>query len=233
MKTKFITTLAVLTFFCISLNAQLDLSKKIPGIKYESSYNFDSEIEMEMDFFKKNGKHQMTIPYKSYFSNDYNYICIKILRGSTVYQTLFDLPNNNCLILLGEGKSLQGSAAVMKDNEGRELRELPLTKTNKTKEILGYECTLYTFNTSKINGEIWTTTAIDFPNDVGVLKASKMGIYYEKVPVDGFVLEITSTTTRGKKTVMKTTAIHKNKAHNINLPNEMGVAINKIDYYNY
>lgn len=233
MKTKIILIATILICSFSAVKAQIDLSKKIPGIKYEANYKFDAEIEMEMDFFKKNGDHQMTIPYKSYYSNNYQYICIKILRGSTVYQTLFDLPNNNCLILLGEGKSMQGSAAVMKDNEGRELRELPLTKTDQTKTILGYKCTLYTFNTPKINGEIWATSALKMPNDVGVLKASKMGIYFEKVPVDGFVLEITSTTAKGKKTVMKTTAVHNNKTHEIDIPKDLGVAINKIDYYNY
>lgn len=233
MKTKFILILIVFFSSFSVAHAQLDLSKKIKDINYENNYKFDAEIEMEMDFFKKNGNHQMTIPYKSYYTNNYNYICIKILRGSTVYQTLFDFPNNNCLIILGEGNQIMGSAAVMKDNEGRELKELQLNKTDKTKDILGYNCTLYTYNTSKINGEIWATTAIDLPNDVGVLKASKMGKFYEKVPVDGFVMEIISITTKGKKTVMRTTAMHKEKTYEVNIPEDFGVAVNKIDYYDY
>lgn len=233
MKTNPIILLLLLICSMYTAQAQMDLSKKVPGINYESNYKFDAEMEMEMEFYSKKGSHQMTIPYKSYYSNDYQNICIKILRGNSVYQTLFDMPNNNCLILLGEGENMQGSAAVMKDNEGRELRELPLTKTNKTKTILNYSCTLYTFNTEKISGEIWATESINLPNDVGVLKASKMGKYFENVPVEGFILEITSITEKGKKTVMKTTALHKNKTHEVTIPEEFGVALNKIDYYDY
>lgn len=228
-----LTVLAVLVLLSSSSIAQLDLSKKIPGIKYEENYEFDSSIEITMDFYSKKGAHQMTIPYASYFTNDYNHFCIKILRGNSVYQTLFDMPNNNCLILLGEGENVQGSAAVMKDNTDRILKELPLIKTTKSKEVLGYNCNLYTYSTEKINGEIWATTELDLPNDVGVLKASKMGKFYEKIPVDGFILEIISTTKKGKKTVMKTTAFHKEKSHKISIPKDFGVAINKIDYYDY
>jgi hypothetical protein len=128
---------------------------------------------------------------------------------------------------------MQASSAVMKDNEGRNLNKLPLTKTAQTKDILGYKCIQYTFKSDRFSGEIWATNQIELPNDVGILKASKMGKYFEDTPVEGFILEITSIARNGLKTVMKTTEIHKNKKYAITLPNEVGKAINKIDYYDY
>ena len=233
MNRKMITSLLLLLCFSFTSKAQIDLSKKIPGIKYEKSYHFTSGIDMEIEFYNKKGNLQTTIPYTSYYTPDYQYICIRHQQGNTVYQTLFDLPNNNCLIILGDGDQMMGSAAVMKDKEGRELKELPLVKTDETKEIAGYVCTRYTFDVKEFSGEMWTTTEVKLPNDVGILKASKTGKYYEKIPIDEFVMEITSVTPKGKKTVMKTTALSDKKPYDIKIPDEFGTAINKIDYYDY
>lgn len=233
MKLKISLITLILLTFSSQLFSQIQLQANVPGIKYEKQYEFDAEIGMDMIFYNKKGAHRMTIPYVSNYSNDKNYICIKILRKNSVYQTLFDFPNNNCLILLGEGESMNATSAVMKDNEGRDLRTLPLTRTEKKKDILGYHCHQFTFNTDRFHGEIWVTKDLDLPNDVGLLKASKMGKFYEDIPVDGFVLEITSITPKGLKTEMKTTSINPDKKHTVTLPAEVGPAINKIDYYDY
>ena len=233
MYTKITTTLLVLLSFTIFVKAQIDLSKKIPGIKFEKNYHFTAGIDMEIDFFDKKGKLRTTIPYSSYYTSDYQYICIKHQQGNTIYQTLFDLPNNNCLIILGEGDQIMGSSSVMKDNEGRILKELPLSKTDETKEICGKPCTKYTFEVEEFKGELWATLEIKLPNDVGIFKVSKTGKYYEKLPINDFVMEITSITPKGKKTTMKTKALFDNRAYNITIPDEFGAAINKIDYYDY
>lgn len=221
----------LLIIFAISLYAQIDLSKSIPGIKYESSYTFSRAIDMEMDFYNKKGILRTTIPYWAHYNPGYKHFSIKHKRGSTVYQTIFDMPNNNCLIVLGEGNDVSGSASVMKDNEGRELKTLPLAKTNETKTILGKTCTKYTFDVEEFSGEMWATTQLDLPNKVGVLKASQMNQFYEDVPVEGFVLEITSINKRGMKTVMRTTALPHNIDITVTIPEEFGRAINKVDYY--
>lgn len=226
--------MAVVCFVAVlPLHAQIDLSKKIPGIQYEASYHFTSAIEMEMIFFNKKGQHQMTIPYTTYYRSDFEHFCIKHQRGNTVYQTLFDMPNNNCLIILGEEDQMMGSAAVMKDNEGRELKTLALESTGEEKEIAGYRCLRYTFDVPEFTGELWVSTEADLPNKLGVLKASKMGKFYEQVPVEGFVLEITSVTPKGKKTVMKTTAFLDAIDYQIAVPDDFGTAVNKIDYFDY
>lgn len=232
MKRKITLALAIL-LVALSGKAQLDLSKKIPGIKYEKNYAFDNQLTMEIDFYTKKGSLQTTIPYTSYFTNDFQHIDIKHQQGNTVYHTLFDLPNNNCLILLGEGNQMMGSASVMKDNSNRELKELPMTKTGDTKKILGQTCTKYTFDVPEFNGEMWITTQVALLNDVGVLKASKMGKYYQKIPVKGFVMEITSVTPKGKKTVMRTTSLKEKSSYTVKIPDDFGAAINKIDYYAY
>lgn len=225
--------LGTIFFLSISSVAQIDLSKKIPGIKYEKQYQFDNLLEMEIDFYNKNGKLEMTIPYISHFTDDYQYINIKHQRGNTVYQTLFDMPNNNCLIILGEGKQIMGSASVMKDNKNRSLKELPMTKTDESKKILGQTCTRYTFDVPEFKGEMWVSTQVPLLNDVGVLKASKMGKYYQKIQAKGFVMEITSLTPKGKETVMRTTSLKQAKNYEVNIPDEFGAAINKVDYYEY
>lgn len=232
MKRKLILFIA--TFLTVTMvKAQLDLSKKISRIKYERHYVFDNQLSMEIDFYNKKGVLRSTLPYTSYFTDDFKYIDIKLQHGSTPYQTLFDFPNNNCLIILGEGKQISGSAAVMKDNTGRKLKELPLTKTSETKKIHGQTCTKYTFHVPEFKGEMWITTQVPLLNDVGVLKASKMGKYYQKIAAKGFVLEITSITPRGKKTVMRTTSLKKAASYTVKIPDDFGTSINKIDYYAY
>jgi hypothetical protein len=221
----------LLVVFTLGLYAQIDLSKKIPGIKYESSYTFSKAIDMEMDFYNKRGKLRMTIPYWAHYNPGYEHFSIKHKRGSTAYQSIFDMPNNNCLIVYGEGDQTSGSASVMKDNEGRDLKTLPLTKTNETKTILGKVCTKYTFDVEEFSGEMWATTQLDLPNKVGVLKASQMNQFYEDVPVEGFVLEITSINKRGMKTVMRTTALPHDIDVTVTIPEKFGRAINKVDYY--
>jgi hypothetical protein len=78
---------------------------------------------------------------------------------------------------------------------------------------------------------MWVTTQVNLPNKVGVLKASQMNQFYEDVPVEGFVLEITSINKRGMKTVMRTTALPHDIDVTVNIPEEFGKAINKVDYY--
>ncbi len=224
-------TLITIVVTASALTAQISLGKISPNIKYEGNYSFSASIDMEIDFYNRNGSLQNTLPYNSYYTPDYQHICIKHRNRSTVYQTIFDIPNNSCLIVLGEGKDMSGSAANMKDNSGRELRELPLVKTDQTKNIAGYNCTLYTFDVPEFKGEFWASNEIKLPNDVGIFKASKMAKYYQNVPVQGFILEITSTTPRGRKTVMKTLKLHNSSDYSVNIPENFGMAINKVDYY--
>jgi hypothetical protein len=231
MKNKTITLLAFLFLTSNSLFAQLDLSKKIPGIQYESSYNFTAGIEMEMEFYDRKGKHDMTIPYFSFYNSDFSHFVIKHIRKGSVYQIIFDMPNNNCLILMGEGDQPYGSAAAMKDRDGKQLKALELKDTGETKIICGYTCTGYTFEAKEFKGEMWLTNELELPNDVGVLKASKTGAYYQELSAPGFVMEITSITPKGKKTVMKTTAIRPDVHYSIEIPETIGKAINKLDYY--
>ncbi|MBN2262017.1 MAG: hypothetical protein JW735_03830 [Prolixibacteraceae bacterium] len=233
MKTNWFLVMCLFVALSISSAAQIDLSKKIPGIKYQSSYTFDAVIEMQIDFYSPKGKLQESIPYYGHYTNDYQYINIKHKRGNTVYQTLFDIPNNNCLIILGEGEQVMGSASVMKDNSGRTLKELNLLKTNEEKSIAGKNSTKYTFDVPEFKGEMWITQQVKLPNDVGILKASKMGKYYQQLSVDGFVMEITSITPKGRKTVMKTLGFNSSKPLTVTIPEEFGRAINKIDYYEY
>jgi hypothetical protein len=233
MKAKPIISMLVLIMCGFSTIAQIDLSKKIPGIKYEDAYNFEAAIDMQIDFYNPRGNLQESIPYFSHYTNDYRHINIKHKRGSTVYQTIFDMPNHNCLIILGEGVQVMGSAAAMKDNEGRALKTLPLTKTEETKTIAGKTCSQYTFDVPEFKGEMWIADEVSLPNDVGIWKASKLGKYYQQLPEVGFVMEITSTTPKNRKTVMKTLGFHQSKALKVAIPAEFGRAINKVDYYEY
>lgn len=233
MKTNWFLIMCLLVSMAISSAAQIDLSKKIPGIKYQSQYTFDAVIDMQIDFYSPKGKLQESIPYYGHYTNDYKHINIKHKRGNTVYQTLFDLPNNNCLIVLGEGNQVMGSASVMKDNSGRTLKKLNLIITNEVKIIAGKTATKYTFDVPEFQGEMWITQQVKLPNDVGILKASKMGKYYQQLSVDGFVMEITSLTPKGRKTVMKTLGFNSKKSLSLTIPEDFGRAINKIDFYEY
>jgi hypothetical protein len=233
MKNKTYTLLALAMLAIISVHAQVKLNPTNQRIQYDNSYHFSAGIEMEIEFYDRKGKLEQTIPYFSYYSDDFSHIAIRHERGRTIYQTIFDLPNNNCLILLGEGENLNGSAAVMKDNQGTELKVLKLENTGISKPILGYSCTQYTFEVKEFTGEMWLTDEIDLPNDVGIFKASKTAKYYQTLSERGFVMEITSTTPKGRTTVMRTTAMHPSLSYTVNIPDPFGHSLNKIDYYNY
>lgn len=234
MKT-FITILIVSTFiFTTNATAQIDVSKHIPGIDYASNYSFNKCNRMEIQYFTKKGKPRMTMPYKIFYSDDFEVIDIWFQRGSMISQTLIDFPANNLLIIYGEGNNISGSAAAMKDREKKKFKKLPLEKTDETKDILGHKCNKYTMKTDEFTGEIWATKSINhLPNKTGIWKASKTEMYYQTIPDIGFIMEITSFNPKGQKTVMKTLELEAETNYGVNIPEEFGIAINKVDYYKY
>ncbi len=233
MKSKASTMLAAAILALTGAQAQVKLNPTNQRIAYENSYHFTAGIEMEIDFYDRKGNLDQSIPYFSYYNDDFSHIAIRHERGRIVYQTIFDLPNNNCLILLGEGDNLNGSAAVMKDNQGTEMKMLELENTGETKPILGHSCTRYTFDVKEFSGELWMTDEVDLPNDVGIFKASKTAKYYQMLSEDGFVMEITTTTPKGRTTVMRTTAMKPSLSFSVNIPDPFGRSLNRIDYYAY
>lgn len=213
--------------------SQTDLNKGKSGDIYQSQYRFTASISMEMSFYDKKGALREIIPYESIYTSDFRQFSLINKRGNAVYQSLFDIPRNYCLIIVGQGDQLMGSLALMKDNSSKLMKTLTLIPTEETKTIAGLLCSKFTFNVAEFSGEMWLSEEIDLSNEVGVFKVSKTSKYYQQLSAKGFVMEITSVTPKGKKTVITTTALEPSKETVIRIPDTFGTSLNTIDYYDY
>lgn len=226
-----------LLFILISLSllskissGQHELEK---GEKLQQIFHFSAAIAMEANFYDKNEKLIQTTPFETLFSHDFQQSCIRQLRGKTMYETIFDQAANKCYILIREGENSMGSVAEMKDRSAKKPKILPLEATGERKQVAGFECSKFRFATDEFSGELWITQALDWPNEAGVFKVSKMGKYYQQIDVQGFILEISTITPKGKKTRITTYEVKPVAGNTIKLPEGLGRAINKVDYDEY
>lgn len=203
------------------------------GEKLQQIFHFSASISMEANFYDKNEKLIQTTPFETFISHDFQQSCIRQLRSKTMYETIFDQAANKCYILIREGENSMGSVAEMKDRSVKRPKTLPLEATGGRKQVAGFECSQFRFETDEFSGELWITQELDWPNEAGVFKVSKMGKYYQQINPQGFILEITTITPKGKKTRITTNEVKPAAGNTIKLPEELGKAINKVDYDEY
>lgn len=90
-------------------------------------------------------------------------------------------------------------AAKFKDSEDEQ--EVKFTKTGKTKEILGYTCEEYTYDSKDASGNFWVTDEVDLNMDDAffMMAKNKKTVRPSQYP-EGFFMEMNSSSKDGKTT---------------------------------
>ncbi len=203
----------------------LGLSEKVP---YETSYQFDSYVQMEVRDFNKNGKETDYILYDSYVARDaVNYAMVyKDKNDQTTI--IFDSENSAVLFLTdSDGEKMGIASAVNPETLEEEMEEAKEdnsilatepVKTGKSKEILGYKCDEYLIDDEEIEAHMWVCEELgqqirkemlDQRNTFGTVflhaaYANGMVMEYEQVLKDS-----------GERTVMQVTDIDLNRSYTI------------------
>jgi hypothetical protein len=211
----------------------LGLSEKVP---YESSYDFDSYVQMEVRDFNKNGKETDYILYDSYVTKDaVNYAMVyKEKKDQTTI--IFDSDNSAVLILTDSDGEKMGIASEVDpeslEEEMEEAREeardeareensyfaTEPVKTGKSKEILGYTCDEYLIDNEEIEAHMWVC------EDLGRQIRKEMldqrhtfgTVFLHAAYARGMVMEYEQMLKEnGERTVMQVTDIDLNRSHTI------------------
>jgi len=208
------------------------------GVKWEQVYSFDKSNVFVMEFYAKNNELMRTMNLKTYYQSSGENFVVKMMPAehSSGTETVIDKKNEVAIQIMGVGGGglRTYNAGGYKFPSADDLKKLELVPTNETKQIAGYLSKKYTYTFKKIFGEVWLTDRVLLPNDVGVFRACKMAALHNTLSVPGFVMEMTTEDDRGGKTLMKTVSVQNDEKYTIDLKNvQMGVALNKVNYYTF
>ncbi len=216
--------------------AMPDLSGLFGGsnVKLPDSYDFTSDMLLEVAFYDKNGKgkEDETSTFRYLFPEDADYLGMKVEMlnpdDNTVENTTMIISENQ-MITLGEreGSKMaivmpmggQGAATTgSQDTEISEGEEINFSKTGRTKDILGYSCDEYEGEDSEMTFKFWLATDLDnlgeqmlstFSNFSTQMR-SKDQMKFNKMPLgEGMILEAeTYYKESGEKSIMTTKEIN-------------------------
>ncbi len=199
--------------------------------KAETVYNFDSEVVMEMKEFE--GATQKTnSDMKFYASKEHDHLGyimeINTHGQSMAARIIMDANDNTLTTLISQGGMKMGMQYNLSKMESQEATadgsaagkvNGEMTKTGKTKTILGHKCYEYEINSDKSYSTAWVAEDLKMSSFFDAFsKMQGMGQKYGGDMPSGFPMEINSWP-NGKGTdqkfVVQVTAINKDKASSI------------------
>lgn len=203
-------------------------------VKVEDSYKFDTNVIMKMVIEEK--KEPTTFDYSMWFTKNDSYMATEIsnmeskksktqkLPGGII--TVIDDKNQAMIIVMAEQKMAQILSMesikniAVEETKGTDVPAPKITKTGKTKKILGYNCE--EFKTKTENGDltIWITQELRLfqKNMFANLNKSMGSNPFQNIPeaAKGFMMEMHSVSESGQKTSMYVKSISKkNKTINV------------------
>jgi len=206
----------------------LGLTDNVP---YESDYNFDAYIQMEISNYKKNGDLDDQMVYDNYVNKTKADYAMVFKDGKDQSTIIFDTKNSAMLILsesdgekTGFATSIdpEAMAEMVKDYEVEEettdLTPYNLKKTGKSKTILGYQCDEYLAEDEYSEVHMWMSEKLgkevrkEWMNNQQTFGA----LFTHAYALNGMVLEYDMLDKdNGKKTIMLVTKINLNHNHSV------------------
>lgn len=229
---------AVFGLAAITLVSFLFGQSNAKGPLWLEQYVFDKCNTFKIEFYAKKGELMKTARYSTHYqTGDSAYLVrLEAERKGSGMETLIDKKNMTAVQMFGTGGGATPmyNAGMFKYPGAEDLKKLELVATDQTKDILGMSCKKYTYTHKKIFGEVWITSQITLPNDIGVFRACKMAALHNTLSVTGFVMEMTTEDKNGGKTLMTTLSLEGSVSDTVSFKNvEISKAINTLNYYTF
>jgi len=203
------------------------------NVAYESNYNYDAYVQMEVSNYEKSGKLDDKMAYDSYFNKgSRDYAMVTTDQGDRV-TFLFDSDNNSMLMLTDSDGEKSGIAMPVNEETTPEMAEERAgepdeadshkpVKTGKTKQILGYTCEEYLIEDEASEVHMWASEKLgkELRREMLLNQQAFGTSFYHAYYVDGMVMEYDYLDKEdGERVVMQVTGIDMNRAHQISTRN--------------
>lgn len=194
----------------------------------KSEYKFNNDALVEIQGYKKSGeKEGDLVQHRMYFSEDKYYggefndpKAKKPMKSISIMEF-----ERNILIMLSEEDSKKTGFAMKQDysnaakSTSADSTKHKITKTGKTKIILGYTCEewLITNDENADKSEVWITTGVNLNilESFKMMSSSSRGNNSKKYDTNsypkGFMMESTHYKASGEKTIWKVIELNLNK----------------------
>ena len=217
----------------MSNSVMMDALGLTGNVDYETDYNFDAYIQMEISSYKKNGNLDDKLIYDNYIHKEAADYAMVFSDGSSQSTIIFDTKNSAMLILSDSDGEKTGFATsidpeAMADMvesyaEEEEVEETDLTpynmkKTGKSKDILGYKCDEYLVEDESSEIHIWMSEKLGKEMRKEWMKNQQTfgAMFSHAYALNGMTLEYDILDKdNGKKTVMLVTKIDLNHSHSV------------------
>ena len=198
------------------------------NVDYETNYDFDAYIQMEVSEYNNNEKLKDKVVYDSYINKDAVDYAMVFKDGKDQSTIIFDSKNSAMLILTDSDGEHTGVAmgidpeALAEDAEESaeesEVNPYKAHKTGKTKTILGYLCDEYLVEDETSEARMWVSEKLGKQVRREMLNNQQTfgAAFYHAAYMDGMVLEYDLLDKDdGERTVMVVTNIDLNHSHSI------------------
>ena len=194
------------------------------NVEYESSYDYDAYIQMEVTSIEDGEKQEDGIAYDSYFNKgSKNYALVGNDNGDkSIF--LFDSDNNSMLILTDADGEKSGFAMYVdeetfEDSEGSdEVTNYDQYKTGRTKNILGYTCEEYLMEDEASEVHMWVSEKLgkEVRKEMLMNQRAFGTSFHHASDLDGMVMEYETLDKEDEeRVVMQVTEVDMDHSHSI------------------
>jgi hypothetical protein len=185
------------------------------NVDYESTYNFDAYIQMEMTEYKKNGDVDGQMLYDSYVHKNNADYAMEFNNDDAKSTIIFDSENKAMLILTDSDGEKTGFATSIDpeafeedmesyEEENPDVQPLNFRKTGKTKTILGYSCDEYLVEEESSEAHVWLSEKLgkEVRKEWMTNKQTFGALFAQAYALNGMVLEYDLIDKDGRKEMM-------------------------------
>jgi len=192
----------------------LDALGMTGNVDYESTYNFDAYIQMEMTEYKKNGDVDEQMLYDSYVHKNNADYAMEFNNDDARSTIIFDSKNKAMLILTDSDGEKTGFATsidpeaiaqdIIAEEEDQNAEPINFSKTGKTKTILGYSCDEYLVEEDSGEAHIWLSEKLgkEVRKEWMTNKQTFGAVFAQAYALNGMVLEYDLFDKNGRKDMM-------------------------------
>jgi hypothetical protein len=194
----------------------------------KTSYDFDHQVDMQIESFDKKGKSEGVQNMQMLFSDSEAHVGVKAIMEGMNSVSIIDMTKYQMIMLMDMSGSKMAMAIDFDPSQfadevdtNEEATDMSFRKTGRTKVILGYSCDEYIMEDDTNILEFWVTgeEQLDLFKAFGAMGASGKGAGgfsgVTEYPT-GMTMEFTSTEKKnGEKAVMQVTKIQRNINYSI------------------